>query len=89
MLASDLANERRWAAAVIQRKFRARRQARAVLSLVIAAAARAREEEAAYRFAIRSAKQQKEDAVTAVETRRKADLERAKGPILEILGGHS
>ena len=87
MLASELANERRWAAAVVQRKFRARRQTRAVLSLVMAAAARAREEEAAYQFAIRSAKQQTEDAVTAVEARRKADLERAKGPNLEILSG--
>jgi hypothetical protein len=84
LLASNLANERRWAAALIQRHFRRRRQARAVLSLCIAASARAREEEAAYRFAIAAAKQQQEDAVTVVETRRKADLERAKGAILGL-----
>lgn len=89
LLASNLANERRWAAALIQRHFRRRRQARAVLSLVMAAVARGRKEEAAYRLAIRSAKQQQEDAVTAAETRHKVDLQRAKGAILGAADGVS
>ena len=55
-----------------------------MLSLCIAAAARAREEEAAYRFAIDAAKQHHEDAMAAAETRRNADLERAKGMIPEL-----
>jgi hypothetical protein len=50
----------------------------------MAAAARAREEEAAYRFAIDAAKQHHEDAMAAAETRRNADLERAKGVIPEL-----
>lgn len=84
LLASNLANERRWAATLIQRHVRRRWQARAVLLLIDAAAARAREQDAAYRFAIAAAKQQHEEAMTAVEICRKEELERAKGPIRQL-----
>ena len=60
-----------------------------MLSLVMAAVARGRKEEAAYRLAIRSAKQQQEDVVTAAETRHKVDLQRAKGAILVAVDGVS